>query len=116
VRGGDECEAGSRRQRGRNEAGVIHGDGDELSASDAECLTGALVAGIFNANRIAAFEQHASDKIEGLLRSVDDNDLVGIAVNSAGAAHMRANEFAKLRIAFRLSVVEFGDSGAPGTA
>ena len=57
-------------------------------AAGDETVARADRAGVFEPDRIAGIDQHAADQVEGLLRAVDDEDLLGVAGDAPVGAQM----------------------------
>jgi hypothetical protein len=70
-----------------------------------------VIERIFDGDAIAAFEQHAHDEIERLLRAIHDDHLRRLAGHRAGTAQMGADRFTQRGAAGRGAVVELGYRG-----
>src|SRR5215469_18154355 len=108
VRWRDKRQTSPRRQLRGIHAIAIHSHRKQLRSGSAQHFLGALVPRILNGDAMAALDQHSSDQIEGLLRTVHHDNLRRIADYRAGPSQMGADGLSQSRIAARLAVVKTG--------
>src|ERR1017187_8179236 len=75
----------------------------------AEHFSRAVILRIFNGYAVAALDEDPGNKIDGLLRTIDDDYFRRIANHAARAAKMRADGFAQDAAPSRLTIVELAD-------
>ena len=70
---------------------IVDGDGDQGGAGAEQGTTGAEIARFFKPHLVAGVDEQAGDEVDGLLRTGDDEYLVGMAADGAGGAEIAGN-------------------------
>ncbi len=84
----------------------IHRDRQSPRAGGLEAAPRHQVAGVLEDKGVIRIQQHARTQVDGLLRAVHDDDLLGVTVQSAGAPEITLHRAAQRGVAFGRRVVQ----------